>query len=177
MSETAAPDTTPKDGTAPDPKAKAKATPLWMLAAAVVGALGAGTALGLFVTGPMAGNMRAQAATHADTKKKSDKEANEHKPLYKLDNLIVNPAGSRGSHFLMTSISIEVADDKTEARLKEHDAQLRDAIIGALETQTLDQLSQPKARDAVRGAIAQAIAPVLGPNVHPPIYLTQFVIQ
>ncbi len=179
MSDSTAPEATPAEGGATDPKAKpkapAKGAPVWILA--VVGALGAGTALGIFVVGPMAGNMRAQAAAHAGESKKSDKDASARKPIYKLDNLIVNPAGTRGSHFLMTSISIEVPDDKLESRLHDHDAMVRDAIIGALDTQTLETLSMPTGRDTVRAAIARSIAPIVGPNAHLPIYLTQFVIQ
>ena len=165
-----------------------KSPPAWLPAVAIVGALAAGGALGMFVVGPGVAGMRAGTAATADGAGDED-ESNDggghgakeksaaERPQYKLDNLIVNPSGARGTRFLMTSIVLDLPDAKLETKLRDNDAPLRDAIIGALERQTLEALSQPAARDSVRTAIGHAIAPLLGGRKGVRVYLTQFVIQ
>ena len=96
--------------------------------------------------------------------------------MFKLENLIVNPAGSQGARFLMTSVAIDVPSDKVEAHLREHEAEVRDAVMSALESETLDMLTRPGARDSIKDRIARIVVPLAGdPDIH--IFLPQYVIQ
>jgi flagellar FliL protein len=97
--------------------------------------------------------------------------------VFALENIIVNPAGSQGTRFLMVSIGIEAGSSEMERKLKDHELELRDLVISILESQTLAMLAAPGARDSLKRRIAESIAPVMGPKVKAKIYLPQFVIQ
>jgi flagellar FliL protein len=162
-------------------KAKAADPAPMILIAAVVGALVAGGATGSFVIAPrLAPKAAAQSAAHAE--KKSEKHGGKHgeekATVHKIENLIVNPAGSEGARFLMTTVAIEVQDEKIGETLRDHDAQVRDAVIATLEGQTLEMLTRPGARDTLKHKIEGALAPIVGEDPGSlRVYLPQFVIQ
>ena len=97
--------------------------------------------------------------------------------VFRLDNLIVNPAGSHGTRFLMASVAVEVPDARVEARLRERDFQVRDAVIAVLERQSLETITAPGGRDSVKARLAETLGPMVGRGVPMHIYLPQFVIQ
>lgn len=177
-----------------------KAGPPLPLIGAAVGALVLGSVLGIFVLSPrfMASRPAADATTataegeakggHGEKKGESAKgghgekkgghgEKAEAGAVHRIDNLIVNPAGSQGRRFLMMSVAIEVPDSKAEAQLREHDAQLRDAILGALEGQSINIITGLGGRDSVRAAIQRVVEPMVADAEYVHVYLPQFVLQ
>jgi flagellar basal body-associated protein FliL len=176
----------PVDPAAAAPPAEAtaakKGNPM-MLVGVIVGALVAGAAAGGLLIGPrlVAGRSSApaakhEAAAHGKGEKKGEKGDEDHTSVYKMDNIIVNPAGSQGLHFLMVSVAIEVPDMKMQANLKAHEAELRDLAISILERLTMEGLNKPGAREQVKEDLRQAIiARAKDPSLR--IYLPQFVIQ
>jgi flagellar FliL protein len=97
--------------------------------------------------------------------------------LVELENIIVNPAGSQGNRFLMTSIALAVADEKGQKLLDESKVELRDKVTGVLENMTMSQLTAPGARDTLKARIAIVAAQMLGPKASVKVFLPQFVIQ
>jgi flagellar protein FliL len=161
-----------------------------MLVGAVVVAVAAGVGGGVLVLGPRLASLRGGApAAHAEggeqekgkekekEKGKSRGKDTEKAVVFKIDNLIVNPAGSGGTRFLMASVAVEVPDAKTEAQLRERDFQVRDAVIAVLEKQTLESITAPGGRDSVKARLAATLAPMVGRGVPVHVYLPQFVIQ
>jgi flagellar basal body-associated protein FliL len=166
-----------------------------MLIGIVAGALVAGAALGSLLAGPQVNRMRHSAAVAAATNpghkndKKDKKDGRDKKdkkgeagkaPVYKLDNIIVNPAGSQGQRFLMCSVAIESDDPKALDLLREHEIELRDRVITMLAKQTLDRLTAESARDSLRGELLAVIKPSLGPDgqaTELKVFLPQFVVQ
>lgn len=159
-------------------KPEAKGPAPMILIAAVVGALVAGGATGGLVVAPrLAPKAAAQPAAHAK-KKSSGKHGEGKAGVHRIENLIVNPAGSEGSRFLMTTVAIEVEDEKVGEALRDHDAQVRDVVIATLEGQTLEMLTQAGARDRLKSRIEAAVAPIVGEEPSAlRVYLPQFVIQ
>jgi flagellar protein FliL len=165
-------------------KKAALAGPLTLLIPAGAGLLaaGLGIVLGLLVIGPKAAAMRSGTSV---TEKKDDGGAKHEKKgkegektaVFKLDNLIVNPAGSGGTRFLLASVAIELPDEKLLSRLRERDFQVRDAVISVLERETLDEVASPGARDSIKARLARVIAPMAGHGTQVQVYLPQFVLQ
>jgi flagellar basal body-associated protein FliL len=163
--------------------------PAWMLPAIVLGTLVAGGGVGALVVGPPVATMLGgQPAVAHDAGAGEDAHSGNHKggghgakdskkPLLTLENIIVNPAGSASTRFLMASIAFELPDSRTETALREQEVALRDLVIGTLGSRTLEQLSQPGARDSVRFALGEAIKPLVGKHKTVRVYLTQFVLQ
>ncbi len=140
-----------------------------------IGGLLLGALVGLFVVAPKLhptpGSGAAKAVSHAA-------EGGEGKaaPMFKLDNVIVNPAGATGSRYVVLSVAIEVPDAATEAMLRESEVQFRDAVTGVLERQTIDKLTMLGARDSLRRQVALAAEPfVKGAKIK--VYIPQFLIQ
>ena len=184
----------PKDAAAEDadkapPPAKPGVALPVMLIGVVAGALVAGAALGGLLVAPQVNRMRHTAAVSALTEPKhkrtqkqgKDKKGEAGKPtVYKLDNIIVNPAGSQGQRFLMCSVAIESDDPKALDLLREHEIELRDRVIALLARQTLDRLSAETARDSLRAELLTVIRPTLGPEAQGVVlhvFLPQFVVQ
>jgi flagellar FliL protein len=188
---------------AADSKGSGKASPIPLIGAAV-GALVLGSVLGIFVVAPRIVAARApveadsaSAGEHGKKSEKKKKEKGGHGEkkekgshggghgesegeggaVHRIENLIVNPAGSQGRRFLMMTVAFEVPDAKDEATLREKDAMLRDAIIGALEGQSITTITSPGGRDSVKVAIRRAVAPLVEDFDYVNIYLPQFVLQ
>lgn len=97
--------------------------------------------------------------------------------LVELENLIVNPAGSQGNRFLMTSVAFAVTDEKGQKLLDDRKVELRDRVTGVLESMTMAQLTAPGARDSLKARIAVVAGELLGPRTTVRVFLPQFVIQ
>lgn len=94
-----------------------------------------------------------------------------------LDNIIVNPAGSQGSRFLMTSVAIATEDEKLETSLRDRQVELRDKVTTVLEVMTMQQLTAPGARDTVKTRVQAMIVTMLGGKPRVKVFIPQFVIQ
>jgi flagellar FliL protein len=146
-----------------------------LLAGVAVGALLLGGGAGALVVGPkLAAHRTPPAAAPAEAA--SDTATGGGK-IFKLENLIVNPAGTEGRRFLMATVAFEVGDDKIQKTLESHDIQVRDAVTSALESQTMEMLTRPGARDSLKQRLAEVVAPMAGPGARIRVYLPQFVIQ
>lgn len=152
----------------------------------IVVALAVGVALGTLVLGPQLARSKGVKAEPAAAKSEGGheskgghgKEGKEDKAaIYRVENIIVNPAGSEGSHFLMATVAIQLEDEKREEALRGHEDEIRDHVISVLEKQTLASLSVAGARDTLRGRIATVLAPLIGTTDPSHIFLPQFVIQ
>ena len=156
-----------------------------------VGALAGGLVASLVVA-PRLIARQAAAATHAEpatgsTAEAAGKEAPAagkgaepdvgEKKLVQLANIIVNPAGSQGTRFLMASVAISVGDEEAQKTLSDHEVELRDRVTSILEAQTMAQLTMPGARDSLKLKIAQAAGTIVGPTVPLKVFLPQYVIQ
>lgn len=97
--------------------------------------------------------------------------------VFRLDNMIVNPAGSEGTRFLMASVAFEVENDAAEGRLREREIELRDMVVGRLEAMTMAALTQPFTRDSLKAQLGRQVLAILGPRAKVKVYLPQFVIQ
>ncbi len=186
--------TTPAEGTtggaaAPAAKDSAGPAPIVLIAVIVV-ALGAGAVLGSLLVAPQVIKARQAAAVaaakdpHKKDKKKDKKKGKEGEAgkasVYKIDNIIVNPAGSGGGRFLMCSVVIQPEDDKLVDVFREHEVELRDRVLTTLTNTTLDQINAVGGRDSLRAKLSVTVRTVLDKddqNTELKVYLPQFVIQ
>lgn len=160
----------PETAEAPPP-ARSKG-PLVLIVTMLAAAVGGG-AVGAFVVAPRVAAAPAEAAAEPPPAE-AEIAAGE---IFSVGNLIVNPAGSLGTRFLMVTVGIAATPSTGLARLRKLEIPVRDAITTVLEGQTLEELTQPGARDSLRQALQGALAPLAGSGVALRIYLPQFVIQ
>lgn len=147
---------------------------------AAVGGIVLGTALGALVLAPRIIAKQVAAAGADSTEAAAAGEpalGSAPSKLVNLENIIVNPAGSQGNRFLMTSVAFGVADERLQKRLDESKVELRDRVTGVLESMTLNQLTAPGARDTIKSRIGGVVASMIGPRAEVKVFLPQFVLQ
>jgi flagellar FliL protein len=163
------------------PKAKKGGLVLTLIAA--VASLAAGGGVGAFVVGPRLGTGGGEAAAHGEAAAEESgggghgKSEAKASPVYTMDNLVVNPAGTNGTRFLIVSFAVEVANAGLVETLAEHDAEIRDAVLHMLASRTVEQLNDLAARDELKVEVRAKVESLIGAsNVHN-IFLPQFVLQ
>jgi flagellar FliL protein len=97
--------------------------------------------------------------------------------IYELENLIVNPASSQGTRFLVVTLAVELDGPVTAAELERREAEARDAILRILGAKTVAELSDIGARDTLKAELVDALEGVVRVGEVRRLYLPQFVIQ
>lgn len=98
-------------------------------------------------------------------------------PMYALENIVLNPAGTNGSRYLLLTVALVLGDASAEAAAKARDIEVRDRIVTLLATQTVDDLVDPGQRDSVKARIHRAVAPLFPEGTVRRVLLPQFVVQ
>lgn len=136
-----------------------------------VAGLIAGAGVGLFGVGPVLAKRRASAPPAP--KVEEVKSAVTHS----LENLVLNPAGSSGTRFLMVTAAFELKDAATEQFMKDHEAEIRDRILALLSKKTVEELTEPGERDAIKKQVLDAVTPIFPKGAVLKVFFPQFVIQ
>ena len=168
---------------------KAKLPLIAMIAVGL--AVGGGT--GAAVIGPMVATKMGkvvQHAAHADSASvegeaegKPGKEGEKGKEgaaasaMHVLENLVLNPAGSGGSRFLLLSVAIEAGSSKANDDFTARDAELRDIILTSLGGKTVDELVDMSVRERIKVEVQGAVNARFGKNAVKRLYFPQFVVQ
>ena len=158
--------------------------------AMIVAGLAVGGGTGAVVVGPMvAKKMGKVVAPHADStaaegggEAKAEGEKGKEggaaeSNVHLLENLVLNPAGSGGSRFLLFSVAIETSTAVAGTEMTAHDAELRDIILTALGGKTVDQLTDMSLRDGIKSEVQVAIVKRFGKGTVKRLYFPQFVVQ
>ena len=170
---------------------------------AVIGGIAAGGAAGAFFVGPALAEgiapksamTAAAGGDHADSADGEDESADEKgegehggkegaegataKPVYTIDNLVLNPAQSGGTRFLLLTLAFELKDDATLEEMKTRDAELRDAVLVTVGAKSVEYLSDMTVRDSLKSELKTAAGKLFPKrkNAIRRIYFPQFVIQ
>jgi flagellar protein FliL len=162
-----------------------------MLVVAIVVGLLVGAGGGAFIVAPLVGT-KAVAVTSAHAQEPlAEGEEPEPVPcdptlegpglppksLHTVENLVLNPARSGGTRFLMATVAIGVRDDATAAELKERDAEVRDVLLSVLGSKSVTELSEVSARDSLRAELRGSLGSIVRAQSIQQVYFPQFVIQ
>lgn len=176
-----------KEATPPDPKAQQSATP----APAPAASSGWTIKKILMIGGPIllvqivavyflvvkvfASSTSVEPASAA-TEEHAPAEA-EKPQIVVIKDIIVNPAGTNGSHLLVTSIGLEVPNAETKTELEEKEVQTRDILVTILTGKRMEELSTPEQKENLRKEIHQRIDEILKTSKLKKVYISKFIIQ
>jgi flagellar FliL protein len=132
----------------------------------------AGTAAGLFGVGPVLAKRK--AATHVAPKPEAALAA---AVIHSIENLVLNPAGSSGTRFLMVTATFELRDGTIEQQMKDHDAEVRDHILAQLGKKTVEELSDITRRDGIKQEVLASVSELFPKGAIRKVFFAQFVIQ
>lgn len=98
--------------------------------------------------------------------------------VHTLDNLVLNPAESGGTRFLLLSISFQAKDAAVLETMKARDAELRDMVLVTIGNRTVEQLADMAQRDSIKKELRVAAGKLLKKKTAVKrIFFPQFVIQ
>ena len=97
--------------------------------------------------------------------------------VYVVKDLVVNPAGTNGLRFLLTTVGLEVTSEETVKELEKRDVQIHDSIIGILTSKTLPELDDTNSRDSLKYSIRDSINNELVTGKVMNVYFSKFIIQ
>ena len=152
------------------------------------GALVVGPAMAKGIT-PAAGAARPAQAIDASNASSEDAAAAEEggdgdakagesaKQVYTLDNLVLNPAESGGTRFLLLSVAFETTSAALLEDMKMRDAELRDAVLVTLGAKTVEQLADMRLREQIKAELTAAARKLFKKKATLRVYFPQFVIQ
>ena len=161
----------------------------------VIAGLLIGAGVGAFIAGPVIvarirgtpAGAQVAAGKHAAAKEgeaKGGKEGKEGKDgkaaegvLHVIDNLVLNPANSGGTRFLMLTVTLDVKDAAVDEELKARDAEVRDIVLAYFGRRTVEQLTDMSQRDTIKRDVLALLNPLLKPGSMKAVYFPQFVIQ
>lgn len=108
---------------------------------------------------------------------KEGEAATEAAAVHLLENLVLNPASSGGSRFLLLTVAIEVGNAKAAEDFKGRDAELRDIILTSLGVKTVEELTEIARREQFKTELKTAINAKFGKKAVKSLYFPQFVVQ
>jgi flagellar FliL protein len=97
--------------------------------------------------------------------------------VHSIENIVINPAQSAGTRFLMVSVGFGLKDAHGVESIALRDAELRDIIVRTLGSKTVEELSDMATRDTLKSEIRQKAVGLIGEAALLDVYLPQFVIQ
>jgi flagellar protein FliL len=99
------------------------------------------------------------------------------KVTVRMDKILVNVAGTMGTRYLMTSVTLVGTDPNLKDKIDQNNDQLRDLANGTLSTKTISDLEKPGARNVIRAELMEVFNNALGGPVIKEIYITELAVQ
>lgn len=98
--------------------------------------------------------------------------------VYTMDNLVLNPAESGGTRFLLFTVAFELRTQALLDAMKARDAEMRDVVIATIGQRTTEELADMVQRDSLKAQLSTAVARELRKKkAVKRVYFPQFVIQ
>jgi len=94
-----------------------------------------------------------------------------------LSKILVNVAGTLGTRYLMTSVTLVGTDESLKIKVEQNKDQLMDLATGTLCTKTISDLEKPGARNVIRAELLTLFNNALGGALVKEIYITEMAVQ
>lgn len=141
-----------------------------------VAGLVVGAAVGFLGVGPVLAKNKT-AAPKAEAHASSHEGGEGGGSAWPIENLVLNPAGSNGTRFLMVSATFEMKDEAAKEAAKDKEAEVRDVLLALLGKKPIDQLTDIGQRDAIKKEVLTAVSAVFPKGTVTRVFFPQFVIQ
>jgi flagellar protein FliL len=97
--------------------------------------------------------------------------------IYVVKDLIVNPAGTNGTRFLLTTVGFEVTTPEGLKELEGKDVMVRDVLNTVLTAKDLATLVNIESREGLRKEIQEKVGGLLKNAELTNVYFSKFIIQ
>jgi flagellar FliL protein len=97
--------------------------------------------------------------------------------VFTVTDLVVNPAGTGGRRYLKVTAALEVHGAKAAKELELRKAQVRDLFLRDLSARTLEELTDPVAKEEMRTTILSELNEIMTSGEVSNLYFTDYVVQ
>ncbi|HTY39296.1 MAG TPA: flagellar basal body-associated FliL family protein [Bacteroidota bacterium] len=97
--------------------------------------------------------------------------------IFVVKDLIVNPAGTNGTRFLLVTVGFELSTPGAQKELEKKEIQLRDALNTILGSKKLEDLAGVERREELRTQISAQVGSLLQSGAVNNVYFSKFIIQ
>lgn len=97
--------------------------------------------------------------------------------MYKIENLTVNPKGTRGMRYAVFEFSLEVEGDDEITMLKKYKTVLIDSYIAYFRNRTMKDLANDELLDSLKLDLSDIANNVIGGEFVNNVYFTRFVLE
>lgn len=97
--------------------------------------------------------------------------------IVNVKDVIVNPAGTNGSRFLLVSVAFDVDTEEARKDLEKKDTVLRDMLLSSLSIKSLDQLIDPFERENLRKELRKKSSELLSEGSILNVYFSKYIVQ
>lgn len=118
-----------------------------------------------------------EKATEQKSEGESGKEGEGGASIFVVKDLIINPAGTNGTRYLLTTVGFEVSSPEAQKELEKKDMQVRDALNSVLGSKGLDELVNIEERPKLRDELSEKISEILKTGSLKNVYFSKFIIQ
>jgi flagellar FliL protein len=99
------------------------------------------------------------------------------KATVQINKLLVNVAGTMGTRYLMTSLTLAGNGSDFSGKIEDNLDQLKDLANSTLSSKTIADLEKPGARNVIRAELMTVFNNALGEPLIQEIYITEMAIQ
>lgn len=97
--------------------------------------------------------------------------------MYKIENLTVNPKGTRGMRYAVFEFSLEVEGDDEITMLEKYKTVLIDSYIAYFRNRTMKDLANDELLDSLKLDLSDIANNVIGGEFVNNVYFTRFVLE
>lgn len=97
--------------------------------------------------------------------------------MFIVKDLIVNPAGTNGTRFLLITVGFETSTVEGAKEMERKEIQVRDALNSVLTSKTLDDLANVAQRDELRSELLAKASELVKSGGVTNVYFSKFIIQ
>jgi flagellar protein FliL len=132
-----------------------------------------------FLASPSHSESKKSSETEEKKEEKEGKEGAEPEAqnIYVVKDVIVNPAGTNGTRFVLVTVGFEVSSAPAQKELERKEIQVRDALNTILGTKRLEELANVEHREELRTQISSRVGELLKEGSLNNVYFSKFIIQ
>lgn len=97
--------------------------------------------------------------------------------IFSIEDLIINPAGTRGQRLLLLSIGFGVPGEENLSLLQENEVIIKDLVINTVSQKTLGTLSKVELKDSLKVELAEKINEVYPKAKVKNVYFSKYLIN
>ena len=97
--------------------------------------------------------------------------------VYVVKDLIINPAGTGGTRFLLTTVGVETGNEEQLKSVEKKDVIVRDILNTILASKSVEFLDDQSKREGLRKEIRDSLHLAIRPETITQVYFGKFIIQ